>query len=199
MPIIGRQCSRDGKTVCPRMSEARLPVNQDGPGLTLVFGWSSEERRAEGVPAALQGIDFSTDSSKLLPLDFCPWCGAKIASSATSVRTHVAARESSEGPVKRVRPAVGSGAAIEVVAATAPAPVPAPTEVRSTTLKVLRERLGLSQAELGEKLGLARSSVANYENGRSPLSQRLIKWMAKHEAKLTDRADGPAARSGVAA
>src|SRR4051812_9486338 len=174
MPIIGRQCTRDGRTVCLRMSEARLPVNHDGPGLTLVFGWSSEERRAQGAPASVQGIDFCAPSGKLLSLDFCPWCGAKIASSATSVRTHVATREASDGPIEspllvleRARP---PRAPIEVVPPPAPMAPPPRAETRSTSLKVLRERLGLSQAELGEKLGLARSSVANYENGRSPLS-----------------------------
>ena len=98
-----------------------------------------------------------------------------------------------------------AGRAIEVVpppppSAPAPsAPARAQAATGSTALKMLREKLGLSQAELGEKLGLARSSVANYENGRSPLSQRLRKWVAKHEAKLTEGGNGPAGRRSAAA
>jgi DNA-binding XRE family transcriptional regulator len=205
MPIIGRQCTRDGRTVCIRMSEAALPVNQSGPGLTLVYGWASEERRAQGASPAIQGIDFCSNAGKILPLDFCPWCGAKIASSAASVRAHVGAPVTmGETPKPPAQPGSSAGArseaaappepksAARAVAEAAPSPPTPPAGSASapgeaTTLKALRERLGLSQAELGEKLGLARSSVANYENGRAPLSQRLRKWMAKHEKKLVER------------
>jgi DNA-binding XRE family transcriptional regulator len=182
------------------MSQAGLPVNQDGPGLTVVFGWSSEERRARGAPASVQGIDFCASSGKVLSLDFCPWCGAKIASSATSVRAHGAGRERAriEPPVVVLERAAAPAAALEVGRAPSAATPHAPAETGSGSLKLLRERLGLSQAELGEKLGLARSSVANYENGRSPLSQRLLKWIAKHEGKVVDRTER-AAGSVVAA
>ncbi|WP_433931658.1 helix-turn-helix domain-containing protein [Sorangium cellulosum] len=201
------------------MSQAGLPVNHDGPGLTLVYGWSSEERRAQGIPASIQGIEFRTDSGKLLPFDYCPFCGGGLAASATSVRATVARRAAPEGaraapeaaraapeaaraeapPVEAER-AQRKVRAIEVVPprpASAPAREQAATD--SMSLKVLREKLGLSQAELGGKLGLARSSVANYENGRSPLSERLRKWIAKHEAKLAEGGNGAARRRSAAA
>jgi ribosome-binding protein aMBF1 (putative translation factor) len=210
MPMIGRQCTRDGRTVCLRMSQTGLPVNQEGPGLTLVYGWSSEERRAQGLPASIQGIEFRTDSGKPLAFDYCPFCGEEIAGSATSVRATVARRTAPESARTELPPVVveraqRGGRAIEVVSPHPPsAPAPsAPARAQpatgSTALKVLREKLGLSQAELGEKLGLARSSVANYENGRSPLSQRLRKWIAKHEAKLTEGGNGASGRGSAAA
>lgn len=207
MPIIGRQCTRDGRTVCLRMSQAGLPVNHEGPGLTLVYGWSSEERRAQGLAASIQGIELRTDSGKLLAFDYCPFCGQGLVGSATSVRATVARRIASEGARAEVPPVKAERAprdvrAIEVVPPRPPAPsAPSrePAETGAMSLKVLREKLGLSQAELGGKLGLARSSVANYENGRSPLSQRLRKWMAKHEAKLTEGGNGAARRGSAAA
>lgn len=205
MPIIGRQCTRDGKTVCPRMSQTDLPVNREGAGLTLVYGWPSEERRAQGLPASIQGVEFLTDAGKRLVFDYCPFCGEKIAGSATSVRATVARRAAPESARAEPPPAVAerakrAGRAIEVVPPPPPsAPVSAQEATGPTALKVLREKLGLSQAALGEKLGLARSSVANYENGRSPLSQRLRKWIAKQEAKLTDGSDGASGRRSAAA
>ncbi|WP_437570315.1 helix-turn-helix domain-containing protein [Sorangium sp. So ce542] len=210
------------------MSQADLPVNLEGPGLTVVYGWSSEERRAKGLPASIQGIEFRTDAGKLLVFDHCPFCGGELAGSATSVRATVARRTASEGarteqPPVKVERAPRDVRAIEVArprpasAASAP-PTSAPATsaaareqaareqaareqaaTGSTSLKVLREKLGLSQAELGGKLGLARSSVANYENGRSPLSQRLRKWIAKHEAKLTEGGNGAGRRGSAAA
>ena len=191
MPIIGRQCTRDLRTVCLGMSEAALPVNLSSPGLTLVYGWGSEERRTQGASPSVQGIDFGAPSGRILAVEFCPWCGAKIASIPTRVRTPVSATSlrvepppAPEAPPppepKRPSRATADGAPPSA-AATSPAAPP------TVSLKALRERLGLSQAELGEKLGLARSSIANYENGRAPLSQRLRKWMAKHEKKLEDR------------
>jgi DNA-binding XRE family transcriptional regulator len=173
------------------MSEAALPVNHSGPGLTVVYGWVSEERRAQGISPAVQGIDFSGAAGRVLSLEYCPWCGAKIVSSPTRVRTQPAAPVSAPRP-EPPPPAVEAAPPPEPKrasrAAADPTPAPATPAAPSTSpLKVLRERLGLSQAELGEKLGLARSSVANYENGRAPLSQRLRKWMAKHEKRLEDR------------
>jgi DNA-binding XRE family transcriptional regulator len=50
-----------------------------------------------------------------------------------------------------------------------------------TRLKKLRERLGLTQFALGERLGIARTTVANYENGRAPLSKQIRKWIAVQE------------------
>jgi DNA-binding XRE family transcriptional regulator len=205
MPMIGRQCTRDGRTVCLRMSEAGLPVNREEPGLTVVYGWSSEERRAQGLPASIQGVELRTDSGKVLAFDYCPFCGEKLAGSAKSVRATVARRTASEGartesPPGVVERAQRTGRAIEAVPPHPPsAPARAQAAAGSTTLKVLREKLGLSQAELGEKLGLARSSVANYENGRSPLSQRLRKWVAKHEAKLTEGGNGASGRGSASA
>ncbi|KYG08579.1 hypothetical protein BE21_22795 [Sorangium cellulosum] len=207
------------------MSQADLPVNLEGPGLTVVYGWSSEERRAKGLPASIQGIEFRADSGKLLVFDHCPFCGGELAGSATSVRATVARRTASEGarteqPPVKAEPAPREVRAIEVARprpASAPAREQAATSAAareqaatsaaareqaatgSTSLKVLREKLGLSQAELGGKLGLARSSVANYENGRSPLSQRLRKWIAKHEAKLTEGGNGAGRRGSAAA
>ncbi|WP_437316810.1 helix-turn-helix domain-containing protein [Sorangium sp. So ce385] len=197
------------------MSQADLPVNLEGPGLTVVYGWSSEERRAKGLPASIQGIEFRTDSGKLLVFDHCPFCGGELAGSATSVRATVARRAASEGARAEPPPVAAERTrrevrAIEVAPPRAPsAPTPsAPTPsapareqaaTGSTSLKELREKLGLSQAELGGKLGLARSSVANYENGRSPLSQRLRKWIAKHEAKLTEGGNGAGRRGSAAA
>ncbi|WP_437479041.1 helix-turn-helix transcriptional regulator [Sorangium sp. So ce1014] len=192
------------------MSQTDLPVNQEEPGLTLVYGWSSEERRAQGLPASIQGVELRTDSGKLLAFDYCPFCGEKFAGSARSVRAPVARRTASVGARTESPPVVAeraqrAGRAIEVVpppppSAPAPsAPARAQAATGSTALKMLREKLGLSQAELGEKLGLARSSVANYENGRSPLSQRLRKWVAKHEAKLTEGRNGAAGRGSAAA
>jgi ribosome-binding protein aMBF1 (putative translation factor) len=187
------------------MSQTALPVNQEGPGLTLVYGWSSEERRAQGLPASIQGVEFCTDSGKLLAFDYCPFCGEKIAGSATSVRATVARRAAPESARTQSPPVAAPHAhraerAIEVVPPHPPsAPARAQGATGSTALKVLREKLGLSQAELGEKLGLARSSVANYENGRSPLSQRLRKWIAKHEAKLTEGGGDAAGRGSAAA
>ncbi|WP_437325530.1 helix-turn-helix domain-containing protein [Sorangium sp. So ce381] len=180
-------------------------MNQEERGLTLVYGWASEERRAQGIPASIQGVEFRNDSGKVLAFDFCPFCGEKLAGSTSSVRAPVARRAAPEGartespPVAVERPQ-RAGRAVEAVPATPPsAPARAKAATDSTTLKVLREKLGLSQAELGEKLGLARSSVANYENGRSPLSQRLRKWVAKHEAKLNEGGNGAAGRGSAAA
>ncbi|KYF77904.1 hypothetical protein BE20_20255 [Sorangium cellulosum] len=197
------------------MSQADLPVNLEGPGLTVVYGWSSEERRAKGLPASIQGIEFRADSGKVLVFDHCPFCGGELAGSATSVRATVARRAASEGaraeqPPVKAEPAPREVRAIEVArprpasapATSAPAREQAAREqaaTGSTSLKELREKLGLSQAELGGKLGLARSSVANYENGRSPLSQRLRKWIAKHEAKLTEGGNGAGRRGSAAA
>ncbi|WP_437982249.1 helix-turn-helix domain-containing protein [Sorangium sp. So ce117] len=205
MPMIGRQCTRDGRTVCLRMSQTGLPVNQEERGLTLVYGWGSEERRAQGIPASIQGIELRTDAGKVLAFDFCPFCGEKLAGSTNSVRAPVARRAAPEGARAESQPAAvertqRAGRAVEAVPPTPPsAQARAQAAAGSTTLKVLREKLGLSQAELGEKLGLARSSVANYENGRSPLSQRLRKWVAKHEAKLNDGGNGASNRRSAAA
>ncbi|MGK4007531.1 helix-turn-helix domain-containing protein [Sorangium sp. So ce1036] len=187
------------------MSQAGLPVNHEGPGLTLVYGWSSEERRAQGLPASIQGIELRTDSGKLLAFNYCPFCGEQLVGSATSVRAAVARRDASEGARAEVPPVGVERAqrgvrAVEVVPPRAPsAPTREEAATGATSLKVLREKLGLSQAELGGKLGLARSSVANYENGRSPLSQRLRKWIAKHEAKLSEGRNGAARRGSAAA
>lgn len=221
MPIIGRQCTRDGRTVCLRMSQTGLPLNREEPGLTLVYGWSSEERRAQGLPASIQGVELRTDSGEVFAFDYCPFCGERIAASTKSVRATVARGTASGGARTESPPVAGErasrpGRAIEAVPPPPPPSAPAREQAAraqaqrvqapreqpaagSTALKVLRERLGLSQAELGEKLGLARSSVANYENGRSPLSQRLRKWVAKHEAKLTERGNGAAGRGSAAA
>lgn len=215
MPIIGRQCARDGKTVCLRMSQAGLPMNREGPGLTLVYGWSSEERRAQGLPASIQGVEFRTDSGQVLAFDYCPFCGAELMRSATTVRATVARRTASEGNRTEVPPVGGDRAqrgerAIEAAPPRSPSAPAREQATRkqaareqaaagSTSLKVLREKLGLSQAELGGKLGLARSSVANYENGRSPLSRRLRKWIEKHEAKLAEGRNGAARRGSAAA
>jgi DNA-binding XRE family transcriptional regulator len=190
------------------MSEAGLPVNQSGPGLTLVHGWASEDRRTQGAPPTVVGIDFSTAAGRLLAVEYCPFCGGKIASSPTRVRSHTghpapaaaahAPAAAHEPPHPAAAEAVASSrapASREAApppepkpARTAPEPAPSsPTASSAPALKALREKLGLSQAELGEKLGLARSSIANYENGRAPLSQRLRKWMAKHEKKLEER------------
>lgn len=194
------------------MSQAGLPVNHEGPGLTLVYGWSSEERRAQGIPASIQGVEFRTDSGKLLAFDYCPFCGERFAGSATSVRATVTRRTASEGARAEVSPVGAESAQRGARAAegTPPPPARASTREQAATgreqattgamsLKMLREKLGLSQAELGGKLGLARSSVANYENGRSPLSQRLRKWIAKHEAKLAEGGNGAARRRSAAA
>lgn len=195
MPIIGRQCTRDLKTVCQRMSEASLPVNQSGPGLTLVYGWLNEDRRAQGIPASVQGIELATTTGKHLALDHCPWCGAGIISSGASIRTNAgAAAPKSAAPVEETKPAPRA----KEPARREPEPAPAPSAARamhvqgdaavaSAALKALREKLGISQAELGEKLGLARSTIANYENGRAPLSERLRKWMEKHEKRLASK------------
>jgi DNA-binding XRE family transcriptional regulator len=194
MPIIGQQCTRDGRTVCLRMSEAALPVNYDGPGLTLVLGWSNEERRAQGTPASLQGIEFGAASGKLLPLDFCPWCGAKLASNATTVRAHAVTHRGSDGvarvestPLSRNGERPAGGLAMDAVRPSPPVTAPMPVADGAASLKAIRLRLGISQLELGQKLGLARSSLANYENGRAPVSQRIRKWIAKHEGKPRGR------------
>ncbi|WP_437638698.1 helix-turn-helix transcriptional regulator [Sorangium sp. So ce854] len=195
------------------MSQAGLPVNHEGPGLTLVYGWSSEERRAQGLPASIQGVELRTDSGKVLAFGYCPFCGAELVGSATSVRATVARRTASEGARAEAPPAAVERAqrnvrALEVAPPRPPsAPARAPSApareqaaaAGSTPLKVLREKLGLSQAELGGKLGLARSSVANYENGRSPLSRRLRKWIEKHEAKLSEGGNGASRRGSAAA
>jgi DNA-binding XRE family transcriptional regulator len=175
------------------MSEAALPVNQTSPGLTLVYGWSSEERRAQGTSPSIQGIDFTTPSGRLLAVEYCPWCGGKIATSPTRVRTPVSATSLRAAPPSEpeAAPPPEPKRAVRAASEAAPPPAdaapPAPAGPPPGSLKAIREKLGLSQAELGEKLGLARSSIANYENGRAPLSQRLRKWMAKHEKKLEDR------------
>lgn len=196
MPIIGPQCTRDGRTVCLRMSQTGLPVNNDAAGLTLVYGWPSEERRAQGVPASFQGIELVTTSGKFM-LDHCPFCTGKIAGPSTAVRSSAGRRAAPEAA--RTEPAHSPVVAVARVAELVPAPKATAQlhdPAASSHLKLIREKLGLSQAELGEKLGLARSSVANYENGRSPLSQRLRSWIAKNESKL----DGtPAARTRPAA
>ncbi|WP_437965907.1 helix-turn-helix domain-containing protein [Sorangium sp. So ce260] len=209
-----------------------MPVNHEGPGLSLVYGWSSEERRAQGLPASIQGIELRTDSGKLLAFDYCPFCGEGLAGSATSVRATVARRAPSEGARAELPPAGAERAqrGVRAIGVVPPRPPSAPAREQTPSapareqaprapareqapsapareqaatgamsLKVLREKLGLSQAELGGKLGLARSSVANYENGRSPLSQRLRKWIAKHEAKLTEGGNGAARRGSAAA
>jgi len=199
MPIIGRQCSRDLKTVCQRMSEASLPVNQSGPGLlTLVYGWANEDRKAQGISAAVQGIELVTSAGRLLPLDHCPWCGGGIVSSSGSVRTNAGAAPAHKPPpppapepAPRSRETPRGTTPPSHRADSEPAPAPRAMHVQgdaaiaSAALKSLREKLGISQAELGEKLGLARSTIANYENGRAPLSERLRKWMEKNEKKKT--------------
>ncbi|WP_437877931.1 helix-turn-helix domain-containing protein [Sorangium sp. So ce513] len=201
------------------MSQAGLPVNHEGPGLTLVYGWSSEERRAQGLPASIQGVELRTDSGKVLAFSYCPFCGAELVASATSVRATVARRAAPESARAEAPPAEAERAQRNVRALDVAPPRPPSATARassttarassttareqaaagSTPLKVLREKLGLSQAELGGKLGLARSSVANYENGRSPLSRRLRKWIEKHEAKLSEGGNGAARRGSAAA
>ena len=58
---------------------------------------------------------------------------------------------------------------------------------------------GLTQDQIAAAVGKDRSSVANYENGRSPLSQRVRTWMAKHEGKLGERPDPARSRPSAAA
>jgi transcriptional regulator with XRE-family HTH domain len=41
-------------------------------------------------------------------------------------------------------------------------------------LRKAREHAGLNQAELAEKIGIARSSVVNYESGRSVPSRPVV-------------------------
>jgi DNA-binding XRE family transcriptional regulator len=218
MPMLGRRCMRDGRTVCLRMSQTGLPVNHEGPGLRFVYGWSSEERRAQGHPASIQGVELRTHSGEVLALDYCPFCGENIAGSATSVRVTMPRRTAPEevsaskrpptvpesartpSPSAVVERAERARRASEVVPPDPPsAPVRAQEATDAASLKALREELGLSQAKLGEKLGLARGSIANYENGWSPLSSRVRKWIAKQEAKLAERGAGAAVRRSTAA
>lgn len=199
MPIIGPQCTRDGRTVCQRMSLTGLPVNSDGPGLSLIYGWPNEDRKAQGLPASFQGIELVTHSGTAIRLDHCPFCVGRITGSSNPVRSRSAQRPAADAPRPVAPPPVSERPAV----ALAPPPQPsrvataAPQQLSPVTgLKLIREKLGLSQAELGEKLGLARSSVANYENGRSPLSRRLRSWIAKHEIKGDE---APRSRPTVAA
>jgi len=53
----------------------------------------------------------------------------------------------------------------------------APDEFRAA-----RERLGWSRPHLGQRLGVRESSVLHWENGRTPIPERLATWMRAHVA-----------------
>lgn len=63
-------------------------------------------------------------------------------------------------------------------------------EVTGKELKAIRLRLGLTQEQLAEKVGVAGNSIARQERGeigiREPLA-RLIQLIAKNEAKPKKR------------
>lgn len=46
-------------------------------------------------------------------------------------------------------------------------------------LKIIRKEANLNQAEFGEKIGVSESAVSNYESGRRPLSDPIIKLVCK--------------------
>ncbi len=191
MPMIGRQCTRDGRTVCLRMSQTGLPVNQEERGLTLVYGWASEERRAQGIPASIQESSSAPTRAR----------SSRSTSARFAARSSRGARAASERPSRGAR---RSRRPHRVAAGGGRAPAAGRARGRGRAGH-FSERIGareggdrLDDAEgasrearalagrARRKLGLARSSVANYENGRSPLSQRLRKWVAKHEPKLNE-------------
>ncbi len=48
------------------------------------------------------------------------------------------------------------------------------------TIRIYRENLGLSQVQLGEKLGgLSRQKISDYENGRRTIGKELAKMLSK--------------------
>ncbi len=47
------------------------------------------------------------------------------------------------------------------------------------TMKIYRENFELSQAKLGEKLGITRHKVSDYENGRRTIGKELAKMLSK--------------------
>ena len=48
------------------------------------------------------------------------------------------------------------------------------------TIRIYRENLGLSQVQLGEKLGgLSRQKISDYENGRRTIGKELAKLLSK--------------------
>lgn len=56
-------------------------------------------------------------------------------------------------PDKKIRP-------------TAPQPIQAVYQALGARLRMIREALGMDQAEMGKRIGLTRTSVVNIEQGR---------------------------------
>src|SRR5262245_18004509 len=79
--------------------------------------------------------------------------------------------------------------------------------MRAKELRELRQHIGLTQAEMAERLGVARNSVARIENGRQTITRSmelLIGYVARDHAAVDSergrrragdkRKHGPAAR-----
>lgn len=41
-------------------------------------------------------------------------------------------------------------------------------------IKIIRNMLGLNQDKFGEKIGLSKFAISNYENGKTPITERSI-------------------------
>ena len=53
------------------------------------------------------------------------------------------------------------------------------TSSTPATLRAMREELGLTQTELGEVLGVGRSTVSNRERGLVPITQETVLAMER--------------------
>ena len=51
-------------------------------------------------------------------------------------------------------------------------------------LRSIREALGLSQAELGARLGMTQGSITHYENGRQEMPPRVARKLIAVAARL---------------
>jgi DNA-binding XRE family transcriptional regulator len=54
----------------------------------------------------------------------------------------------------------------------------------ASTLRLLRERSGLTQAQMGQAIGLTRTAVVKIESGKATTSERLRLWASACHARL---------------
>ena len=127
-------------------------------------------------------------AEKVNVISFCPSCGASLDEDEHLVLAGSDSESNAE--IRRLREALATEKqkhqdyvrAMSAAAMTHRPKVPELPKVSRSGAKLnaTRERLGLSQIQLGDRLGLARSSVANYENGLAPLSKKVRAWMERN-------------------